>query len=145
MVLRGLYGLRPEIWVERLRCCVGRTSTGLICWPLQNINHTISIKYDLQPYQNEGHRGSSHPRLSSSVKKHSTILSPVNRGTKEPPPQRTKRARRKSSGGAAVDWRRCERHCFEHRNLRHSERRERGGKVPEGLRLTGERDIGDFS
>ncbi|MDX9782781.1 MAG: hypothetical protein RBT35_07365, partial [Bacteroidales bacterium] len=24
------------------------------------------------------------------------------------------------------------------RNLRHSERRERGGKVPEGLRLTGE-------
>ncbi len=58
MVLRSLYGLRPEIlvWVER-------TSTRLICRPFQNINLTISIYYNPQPTQNKGHRGSSHPRL----------------------------------------------------------------------------------
>ena len=63
MVLRGLYGLWPEIWVERLRCWVGRTSTGLICRPFQKASHTISTKYDLQHCQNEGRGGSSHPRL----------------------------------------------------------------------------------
>jgi hypothetical protein len=53
----------------------------------------------------------------------------------EPPPQRTKRARRKSSRGAAGDSGRDEEQVFERWNLRHSERSERGGKVPEGLRV----------
>ena len=53
----------------------------------------------------------------------------------EPPPQRTKRARRKSSGGAAGDSGRGKEQVFERWNLRHSERSERGGKVPEGLRV----------
>ena len=60
----------------------------------------------------------------------------------EPPPQRTKRARRKSSRGAAGDSGRDEEQVFERWNLRHSERSERGGKVPEGLRVI---QVGDSS
>ena len=120
MVLRSLYGLRPEILVW-----VGRTSTRLDFKVFQNINLLKSINYILQLTHNEVDGGSSHPRqqqipLPNGLTRRSTnqirtlvhklcekacrITSPVNRGTKEPPPQRTKRARRKSSGGAAVDW-----------------------------------------
>ena len=101
MVLRSLYGLWPEVWV-------GRTSTELNFKVFQNINLSKKINYILQLAQNEVDGGLSHPRLCPAWPIRDPF--PVNRATKEPPPQRTKRARRKSSGGASVDW---ERMCLQ--------------------------------
>ena len=98
MVLRSLYGLWPDIW---FRVWEGRTSTELNFKVFQNINLSKTINYILQLAQNEVDGGLSHPRLCPAWPIRNPF--PVNRATKEPPPQRTKRARRKSSGGASVD------------------------------------------
>jgi hypothetical protein len=64
MVLRSLYGLRPEILVW-----VGRTSMGLDFKAFQNTNLLKSINYILQLTHNEVNGGSSHPRLFSFSEK----------------------------------------------------------------------------
>ena len=86
--------------VSCLQAWVGRTSMGLNFNVFQNINLLKSKDYILQLAHSEVYRGSSHPRLCSDCPIRNP--SPANRATREPPPQRTKRARRKSSGGAAV-------------------------------------------
>jgi len=64
VVLRSLYGLRPEILVW-----VGRTSMGLDFKAFQNTNLLKSINYILQLTHNEVNGGSSHPRLFSFSEK----------------------------------------------------------------------------
>jgi len=67
MVLRSLYGLRPEISLQTLQAWVGQTSTRLIYKSFQNTIFTLSINCDLQLSQNKDHGGLSHPRLFFSL------------------------------------------------------------------------------